>query len=117
MEDKECLECGRTFQGRSDKKFCTDACRNAYNNRKNSDHLNYMRTVNNTLRKNRRIMEELSPEGKAKTHKDKLLNQGFNFEFFTNQYKTKAGDIYYFCYEYGYKDIGSGFYLIVKRED
>jgi hypothetical protein len=117
MEDRICPECKRTFQGRADKKFCTDACRNAFNNKRNADQMNYMRTVNNALRKNRRILEGLNPDGKVKTHRDKLLNKGFNFEFFTNVYRTKAGDEYRFCYEQGYKDIGSGFLLIVKRED
>ena len=30
-----CLECGEKIIGRSDKKFCNDACRNSYNNKQN----------------------------------------------------------------------------------
>ena len=33
--DKLCLECGDKLFGRIDKKFCSDACRNAYNNKIN----------------------------------------------------------------------------------
>jgi hypothetical protein len=33
-------------------KFCSDVCRNAYNNKINKDSTNFMRNVNNKLRKN-----------------------------------------------------------------
>ncbi len=117
MEDKQCLECGRPFQGRSDKKFCTDACRNAYNNRQKGAYLNHVRNINNILGKNRRILEKMNPGGKTKTHKDKMVKEGFDFNYFTSIYKNRAGDEYRFCYEQGYLDTGGGFYLLVKRED
>jgi len=52
---KKCAECGDEFIGRADKKFCSDQCRSAFNNKLNSDHSQFMRNVNNILRKNRRI--------------------------------------------------------------
>ena len=36
MEEKMCPECGKPVFGRIDKKFCSDACRNAFNNKANS---------------------------------------------------------------------------------
>ncbi|MEQ6166396.1 MULTISPECIES: hypothetical protein [unclassified Ekhidna] len=117
MENRECPECGRPVHGRIDKKFCSDACRNAYNNKVNSAATNYMRNVNNTLAKNRRILMELNPEGKKKTHRDKLLKKGFDFDFYTNSYTTKAGDTYRFCYEQGYLILDEGFVLLVERKD
>ena len=44
---KTCLECGEKIVGREDKKFCSDSCRNAYNNKINKDSTNYMRNINN----------------------------------------------------------------------
>ena len=117
MEEKHCPECGRPVYGRTDKKFCSDACRNAYNNKANSASTNYMRNVNNALAKNRRILVELNPEGKKKTHRDKLLKKGFDFEFHTNTYTTKAGDVYHFCYEQGYLNLENGYVLLVERKD
>ena len=35
MENKECLECGVLVKGRIDKKFCSDYCRNSFNNKVN----------------------------------------------------------------------------------
>jgi len=112
----ECLECKEPVKGRTDKKFCSDLCRNAYNNKQNSDTTNYMRTVNNTLRKNRRILSEKVEHGKGKAnvHKEKLHEKGFSFKHITHTYKTQKGDVYYFCYEYGYLPIGKDFYFLVK---
>lgn len=114
---KQCLECEEPMKGRIDKKFCSDQCRSSYNNRLNSDINNLMRNINNILRKNRRILMELNPTGKAKVHKDKLLKKGFNFNYFTNIYETQSGNAYYFCYDYGYLAIKNDFYTLVKRKD
>ena len=113
--EKKCPECGEPIKGRIDKKFCSDLCRNAWNNKQNSDTTNYMRTVNNILRKNRRILLEFV-EGKkaASVPKQKLHDKGYNFKHITHTYKTKTGDIYFYCYEYGYSPREKDFLLIVK---
>ena len=116
MKEKACLECNAQIFGRVDKKFCSDQCRNAYNNKLNSDSNNYVRNTNNILRKNRRILSDLNPNGKSKTHKSKLMEKGFDFNHFTSIYTTKAGTIYYFCYEYGYLPLDHEFYALVKRD-
>ena len=116
-KERKCPECDRAVHGRVDKKFCSDACRNAYNNKTNATATNYVRNVNNTLAKNRRILVELNPTGKIKKHKDQLLKKGFDFDYYTNSYTTKAGDVYRFCYEQGYLILNAGFVLLVERND
>jgi hypothetical protein len=115
--ERKCPECGESFKGRVDKKFCSDPCRNSYNNRAHSETNNYMRNVNIVLRKNRRILEELNPEGKVKVAKEKLATKGFNFNYYTNTYTAKNGNQYFFCYEYGYLSLGDGFFALVKRQE
>ncbi|GAA0871553.1 hypothetical protein GCM10009117_06990 [Gangjinia marincola] len=112
---KECLECGETIVGRIDKKFCSDYCRNAYNNKLNKDSKNLVRNINNRLRKNYRILEALNPNEKIKTSKYKLLERGFDFNYFTSIYTTKAGNVYYFIYDQGYLPLENDFYALVKR--
>jgi hypothetical protein len=112
-EKRKCHDCGEEFSGRSDKKFCSDMCRNAFNNKLNSDSTNFVRNINNTLRKNRRILFELNPNDKTKVTKKKLLEKGFNFNHFTSIYQTKKGSIYYFCYEHGYLPIENDYYFLV----
>ena len=112
---KNCLECGQEVLGRVDKKFCSDYCRNSYNNKKNRDTKNIIRNTNNLLRKNYRILEKLNPNQKTKTTKDYMLRQGFNFKYFTSIYKTKNGKVYYFVYDQGYLPLGNNYYALVKR--
>jgi len=113
---KTCLECGEKIMGRSDKKFCSDHCRNAYNNKINTDAKNLIRNINNRLRKNWRILEELNPNQKSKTTRNKLIQLGFDFNFITSTYTTKAGTIYYFVYDQGYLPLEDDYYALVKRE-
>ncbi|MCX7745138.1 MAG: hypothetical protein N2167_11295 [Flavobacteriales bacterium] len=114
--ERKCLDCGEVLFGRADKKFCSDACRNNYNNRLNSDINNLVRNINNALRKNRRIIEQLAPAGKAKVHRDKLTAAGFNFNYHTHTYTTKNGNTYVFCYEYGYLLLEDGYVALVKND-
>jgi hypothetical protein len=114
--DKVCLECGDNIVGREDKKFCSDGCRNAYNNKINKDSNNYMRNINNKLRKNYRILSQLNTEGKSKTTKTKLLSKGFDFEFLTNVLHTKSGNTYHFVYDQGYMALDNDFYMLVKKD-
>ena len=116
-EIKKCAECLEVILGRVDKKFCSDQCRNTFNNRNNSDSTNQVRNVNNILRKNRRILQELNPDEKKTKHRNKLNELGFNFNYFTSVYKTQKGVVYYFVYEYGYLPIENDFFLLVKQRD
>ena len=112
---KICLECEEKIIGRIDKKFCSDYCRNAYHNKINKDSKNLMRNINNRLRKNYRILEELNPAEKTKSTKTNLLSKGFSFEYFTSIYTTKKGNIYYFVYDQGYLPLEHDYYALVKR--
>jgi len=115
--ERKCLDCGTLILGRADKKFCSDQCRNNYNNQQNRDATNHIRNVNNILRKNRRILARLNPNGKSKVHKSKLAEKGFNFNYHTNIYATKNGNVYHFCYEQGYLSIENDFYALVLRQE
>lgn len=112
---KNCLECEEKITGREDKKFCCDGCRNAYNNRANKDTTNFMRTVNNRLRRNYRILNELNSAGKARIAKSKLTGKGFDFEFFTNVRETRTGIVYFFLYDQGYRPVSDEHYILIKK--
>ncbi|MSP85676.1 MAG: hypothetical protein EXR18_07635 [Flavobacteriaceae bacterium] len=114
--NKTCLECSDKIVGREDKKFCSDGCRNSYNNKINKDSTNFMRNVNNKLRKNYRILSALNADGKSKTTRAKLLSKGFDFEFFTNILNTKTGNSYYFLYDQGYLALENDYFMLVKKD-
>lgn len=116
MESKKCLTCSDSFMGRSDKKFCSDYCRNTYNNQMNKDANALVKRVNHTLRKNRRILESiLSDEGgNVRVKKKILMKQGFDFNYYTNRYQTKYGKEYLYNYDFGVRLDDDESVLVVK---
>lgn len=112
-----CANCNKPVKGRTDKKFCDDWCRNAYNNQQSSQVPPLIRQVNNTLKRNRKLLQSQIPEGKSvvKIHRKKLSEQGFSFDYFTSLHTTQKGATYYFCYEYGYLLIENDCMLVVNR--
>ncbi len=117
METRYCLECGEPIHGRSDKKFCSDQCRTTYHNRLHAESNQYIRRINAILKKNRAILAQLNPDGKAKVSRNKLLSLGFNFNYHTNIYDTKTGNRYYFCYDMGYLPIAHNLFFLVHRQE
>ncbi|NAW51393.1 hypothetical protein GNY06_08360 [Elizabethkingia argentiflava] len=110
-----CLECGDKMLGRSDKKFCSDGCRNAYNNKHNKDYTNLMRNTHNRLRKNYRILCQVNEEGKTKVSRQKLVALGFDFNFITQTIIYKNGSEYRFVYDQGYKILEENWILLVRK--
>jgi predicted nucleic acid-binding Zn ribbon protein len=115
MAQRKCLECGEPFYGRSDKKFCSDQCRNSHNNRLDVDTKNLIRNTNNRLRKNYKILTNLNKSGKTKITRLKLFDQNFDFHFFTSIYTTKTGSVYYYVYDQGYLELENDFYLLIRK--
>ena len=117
MNERRCQECEQKLKGRKDQKFCSDYCRNTFNNRLNEDSTNYMRRINNILRKNRRVLANLNPNGKNTVEGIRLAEDGFNFHYYTNIYKTQKGAMYYFCYDQGYLKMDNDQYMLVQKQD
>jgi len=113
---RTCIECGDTLRGRSDKKFCSDSCRNTHNNRANNYSNESIRKINQALRRNRRILEDLYSRGKTTIHASLLLEKGYNFNYLTNYDRTRTGKFCVFCYELGLLKVDHNQFDILKRE-
>ncbi len=99
-----CSQCSGVLVGRSDKRYCSDLCRHQANNSLKQQNQGERRIlqVNAALRKNRSILRHLSPKGKTTVPRQYLELAGFDFHYLTQLYRTKKGNTYYFCYDYGY---------------
>ncbi len=115
MKQKLCLECGEKIHGRSDKKFCTDYCRNSYNNKINTESKNLIRNTNNRLKKNYKILVELNKSGKTKVIRNTLNSHNFDFSIFTSIYRTKTGNVYFYLYDQGYLELDNDYFLLIKK--
>lgn len=102
---KKCMYCQESLSGRSDKIFCNVYCKSAFQYRLNTEKPDSLfKTIDKQLKTNRRILKAFNKSGKSTVRKEKLLQEGFNPKFFTHYYKTQGGNLYLFCYEYGFME-------------
>lgn len=102
MENK-CKNCSTILQGRSDKIYCDNYCKSAYqykNEKENQS--NFYLKVDKQLKSNRKILKAYNKAGKSTVRAEELLKEGFNPNYFTHYWKNQKGDVYLFCYEYGF---------------
>lgn len=97
-----CSECHRPLHGRTDKKFCSDACRISYHNRKRRHQLGETYQTIRILMHNRAILQSLWSAGKKICRKEELLIKGFCFDYFTGL-QRKYGRTTYRCFDWSYR--------------
>ncbi len=115
-EKRLCPVCNDPIIGRVDKKFCSDQCRNTFNNERYSSDNVLVQKVNRVLKKNYSLLTNLNKSGKTKVKRSKLLQEGFDFSYFTGLYETQKGGRYYLCYDQGYLALDDDMYLLIKWE-
>lgn len=116
-----CLECGEDLKGRIDKVFCSSYCKSTYHYKKNrDDDQNLFKKIDDQLKLNRRLLKNFNKAGKAVIRKEDMLKENFNPKYFTHYWKNQKGDIYLFCYEFGFlekKEKGKSKYVLVQWQE
>ncbi|MDH7448310.1 hypothetical protein [Aquimarina sp. 2201CG14-23] len=103
---KHCLYCESIIKGRKDKKFCNPYCKSAYHNIKNQDKEDTLfKKIDTQLKKNRKILKGFNKAGFVTIRQEKLLKEGFDPKYFTHYWKNQKGQVYLFCYEYGFLEL------------
>jgi len=114
---KKCPNCNEEFEGRSDKKFCSSYCKSSYHYQKSLDKKdNLFVSIDKQLKLNRKLLKSYNKAGKSIVRKQKLVQEGFNPNYFTHYWKNKKGDVYLFCYEFGFlskQENGRSKYVLV----
>ncbi len=98
----ECLFCGNIITGRSDKKYCSVYCKSAHQYQKRKTEEEQYYTIDRQLKTNRKILKAYNKSGLSTVRKEKLIAEGFDPKYFTHYWKNNKGQVYLFCYEYGY---------------
>jgi uncharacterized Zn finger protein (UPF0148 family) len=121
MTKKKCPYCKANVKGRTDKVFCTPYCKSSYHYQKaRDDENNLYKKIDDQLKLNRRLLKNYNKAGKAVIRKEELLEAGFNPKYFTHYWKNQKGDVYLFCYEFGFlekKENGKSKYVLIQWQD
>lgn len=112
-----CLYCGAPMQGRSDKKFCDDGCRNLYHNRRNRLQHGAIRHINRILARNYRLLKALAELPQKEFTREELLLKGFNFEYFTSFDRSGSKICRYWVYDTGYHFLKNNHITVVKNNN
>ena len=97
-----CLECGDEIRyGRSDKKFCCDACKNRYHNRQAHDSRQFRQMVHSILDRNYLILDSLRRTTLKNIPLSDLERMGFRLDFFTSCGLPSKRESY-MCYDIRY---------------
>ena len=113
---KTCVNCGEPVgAGRRDKKYCSDPCRTEYHNRQKEQKQQasdtklpeFISEINQIVSNNWRILTEcLGKKDIIRMRVRDLSGRGFNFKYFTSERPNGYNeDVYFFCYDMGYKFI------------
>ncbi|MEP2280858.1 hypothetical protein [Maribacter sp.] len=117
---KTCPECDSEVIGRTDKIFCSITCKSIHQYEKRQKENTFYFSVDQHLKKNRKILKRYNKSGFTTIRKSILLEEGFNPNYFTHYWKNQKNDVYLFCYDFGYLKInknGVAKYLIVQWQE
>ncbi len=121
MMERNCLYCDEPIVGRTDKIYCSHFCKSSYHYEKNKDQPSSLfKRIDNHLKLNRRLLKKYNKAGKSVIRKEILIKDGFNPKYFTHYWKNSKGDVYLFCYEYGFlekKENNMPKYVLVQWQD
>ncbi len=115
-EDKmmTCLECGEGLTyGRSDRKFCSQECKNHFHNKQNSSSRSIKLRVLNALDKNYQILDNLLKNNVLEMDIGELVLMGYKLSFITSYHKIR-GHYEYYCFDMKYCMSDNRIYSIKK---
>lgn len=101
---RTCKYCGESFLGRLDKQFCDSECRIAWHNRIYLLDNRSVRSINQTLLKNRRILKQIYASGILKAKRADMAQTGYAFRYFTSQETRADGSRVTWVYDYGFRE-------------
>ena len=115
---KKCKICKKEFTGRTDKIFCTIACKNEYNVKLRRVTQKATKRIDDLLHRNRSILLEVMGKHKTQITIDRmeLDRKKFNYNYMTGYSINKEGKTYHHLYDFSYMTFSSQKILIVRRK-
>lgn len=102
MSNKECLNCGSHIIGRADKKFCCGDCRSLHHAKCRRRRHTRIKNVNRILHRNWSVLNRISKNDPILIPQTQLVEEGFDFHYFTQVKVRPDGQVGVYCYDLGY---------------
>ena len=113
---RECLACGAPIRyGRSDKKFCSDTCKNRYHNQQMNQFLKIHSKVMRALDRNHKILSHCLSHGLSSIDLNEAIEWGFNPEYVTGLRRSRMRQELH-CFDIRYLRSDTRLYNIEKIE-
>jgi hypothetical protein len=114
--EKNCQQCGKALHGRTDKKFCGLACKNAFNVAQRKATRDEVKEVDAYLHRNREILATLMGDSRKEMFDRSTLSRAkFKWEFMTGIYFNKVGKMYRIIYDYAWMDFSDQQVLVIRK--
>jgi len=112
-----CKMCKQSFVGRSDKIFCSVACKSMYHRKLNKVTSEASYRIDNILHRNRSILLEILGKHKTQIRTERILldKKRFNYRYFTSRTVNKNGKVYFHVYDFAYMWFSDETVLIVRK--
>ena len=124
MQQRKCPICKEKITGRRDKIYCSLNCKSIAQYEKRLTEDKFYLKVDKQLKINRKILKRYNRTGMTSLRREVLYKEGFDPNFFTHYWKNKNGEVYLFCYDFGFFKLTDNKgnepkekYLIVEWQD
>ncbi len=117
---KKCPVCDNEIKGRAGKIFCSSKCKSIDQYEKRQVEDAFFIQVDKQLKVNRKVLKKYNRSGFSTLRKEQLEKEGFDSNFFTHYWRNNKGQVYLFCYDYGFLEVeqkGLKKYLLVEWQE
>jgi hypothetical protein len=105
--EKNCLTCGEKLNGRADKKYCNDACKNEFHNRKINRQVKLGMQQLLTAKKNHDILSKIEANGIELVSIKELELSGFDFMGLTGLKRIDSENFLLYCFDFSLEAAGN----------
>ena len=115
---RKCKLCKKKLVGRSDKIFCSVACKSKYHRKLNEVTNQATTKIDKILHRNRSILLEILGKKRPKIIVNRIVleNKKFRFQYHTHLHVNKAGKTFFYVYDLAWMSFSSDTILIVRKK-
>jgi len=114
---KTCKICKKPIKGRTDKIFCSLACKNYYHTNLRRATAIAVKEIDKILHRNRSILLEIMGKNKTQKMIDKQIldKKKFNYTYHTHFYVNSKGKTYYYLYDFAWMQFSDDKIMITRK--